>query len=167
MHNEVIISRFSHPILSGTVYGKGFFVFAVSLRDNADFDDKFRCLGFSLREGDLCAKDEIVEYLNGERKCFSVRPMLLWGTPFQRRIWCVLRTIPFGKVATYGQVASTAGDPDAPRAVGQALAENPIPIIIPCHRVLSKKGLGGFIGGVDIKRQLLELEGVFPKERKI
>jgi len=81
------------------------------------------------------------------------------GTPFQQRVWQELRAIPFGSTASYGAIAGRIGKPKACRAVGMANSRNPIPIIIPCHRVIGKDGsLTGFSGGLDIKQQLLDLE---------
>ncbi|TKJ40343.1 cysteine methyltransferase [candidate division LCP-89 bacterium B3_LCP] len=82
------------------------------------------------------------------------------GTPFQRKTWENMSKIPFGGTISYGGLAAKVGSPGAARAVGSACGANPIPIIIPCHRVLaSSGGLGGFGGGLDMKRRLLELEG--------
>ena len=81
------------------------------------------------------------------------------GTPFQRRVWQATREIPRGETRTYGQLARECGSPHAARAVGQAMARNPWPIVVPCHRVLGHDGrLTGFGGGIDMKRQMLELE---------
>ncbi|MFN3078078.1 MAG: methylated-DNA--[protein]-cysteine S-methyltransferase [Alphaproteobacteria bacterium] len=97
------------------------------------------------------------DYFQG---CFSpvVFPLAPSGTPFQRRVWSFLSTIPPGKVETYGSVARGLGS--SPRAVGHALAVNPIPILIPCHRVVAVDGLGGYsgLGGVAGKQFLLNLE---------
>jgi methylated-DNA-[protein]-cysteine S-methyltransferase len=82
------------------------------------------------------------------------------GTQFQRRVWGITRAIPRGQTRTYGQIARQAGSPGAARAVGQSMARNPWPIIVPCHRVLGSDGsLTGFGGGVDMKRRMLEMEG--------
>ena len=82
------------------------------------------------------------------------------GSDFQRRVWQLTRDIPRGQTRTYGQIARLAGSPGAARAVGQAMARNPWPIIVPCHRVLGRGGsLTGFGGGVDMKRRMLQLEG--------
>jgi methylated-DNA-[protein]-cysteine S-methyltransferase len=100
--------------------------------------------------------------LDGEPMDFSDWP-LDWGgaTRFQRRVWAVTRRIPWGQTRPYCWVAARAGDPRAARAVGQALAANPVPLVVPCHRVLrSDGGLGGFGGGLDLKRRLLKNEGV-------
>jgi methylated-DNA-[protein]-cysteine S-methyltransferase len=81
------------------------------------------------------------------------------GTPFQRRVWETVKAIPYGQTMTYGQVAWEVGCPKGPRAVGQAMGRNPVPLIIPCHRVVgSNGGLGGFGGGLGLKRRLLEME---------
>ncbi|MBQ8407744.1 MAG: methylated-DNA--[Clostridia bacterium] len=84
------------------------------------------------------------------------------GTEFQRKIWSTLLDLPYGVTATYGEVALRAGFPKACRAVGSAVGKNPILVAIPCHRVLSSKGLGGFtaLGGVETKKKLLKLENV-------
>jgi methylated-DNA-[protein]-cysteine S-methyltransferase len=81
--------------------------------------------------------------------------------PFLRQVLLATRAIPFGQLRTYGWLAAQTGRPGAARAVGQAMARNPLPIIIPCHRVVaSNGGLGGFGGGLELKRKLLSLEGV-------
>jgi O-6-methylguanine DNA methyltransferase len=81
------------------------------------------------------------------------------GTEFQRRVWAALRQIPFGKTSTYAQVATTIGRSQSVRAVGNACGANPIPVLVPCHRVVAKRGLGGFSSGLDWKRRLLSREG--------
>lgn len=87
------------------------------------------------------------------------------ATPFQRRVWRATCQIPRGQTRTYWWVAVRAGDPRAVRAVGQALGANPLPLVVPCHRVVRTDGtLGGFTGGLEMKRRLLELEGVAPGE---
>lgn len=83
------------------------------------------------------------------------------GTPFQRRVWAMLEKIPYGRSITYGQLARILGPSMSSQAVGQAVGKNPIPIIIPCHRVLGSNGrLTGYAGGIPAKIQLLELEGI-------
>ena len=78
--------------------------------------------------------------------------------PFHRKVWQRLRKIPWGSALTYSEMAAAVGSPKASRAVGQACAANLLPIIVPCHRILAQDGLGGFSGGLDWKRKLLELE---------
>jgi len=81
------------------------------------------------------------------------------GTPFQREVWRALCQIPFGETRTYGEVATSAGRPRASRAAGQACGKNPLPLFIPCHRVIAADGsLGGFSSGLDLKRSLLAIE---------
>lgn len=108
----------------------------------------------------LCrAAEELGEYFSGKQKTFTV-PLSPWGTPFQREVWAALRTIPYGRTVCYRDVAEQIGRPSAVRAVGNANGRNPIPIIIPCHRVVAADGsLGGYSLGLDLKRKLLELEG--------
>ena len=106
----------------------------------------------------LCSS-EMTEYFAGKRHIFSV-PVSFHGTPFQELVWTVVSTIPFGQTLTYSQIAERIGSPRACRAVGTAVGKNPIPIIIPCHRVLAKSGLGGYRGGLPIKKMLLALEGL-------
>jgi len=90
----------------------------------------------------------------------SPSPSILWGTPFERDVWRALQTIPYGQCVSYQWVAIQIGRPMATRAVGNAVGNNPIPIIIPCHRVIRKDGsLGGFSSGLSIKRALLKIEG--------
>jgi methylated-DNA-[protein]-cysteine S-methyltransferase len=81
------------------------------------------------------------------------------GTEFQRRVWRALLDIPRGETRTYKQVAEQIGRPGAARAVGQAVGANPMPIVVPCHRVIAQNGLGGFGGGLPLKKRLLRLEG--------
>jgi methylated-DNA-[protein]-cysteine S-methyltransferase len=104
------------------------------------------------------AISEIEAYFAGELTRFTV-PIAPRGTPFQLEVWAALRTIPYGETATYGDIARRLGRPRAFRAVGAANGRNPIPIVIPCHRVVGTDGsLTGFGGGLPIKRALLSLE---------
>jgi methylated-DNA-[protein]-cysteine S-methyltransferase len=92
-------------------------------------------------------------------------PLMPAGSPFERRLWGVMQRIPYGQTRCYGELAIEVGS--APRAVGRACGRNPIPIIIPCHRVLSRNGLGGYSGGTGLttKRILLGLERAVPNGR--
>jgi len=104
------------------------------------------------------ARQEIEEYLNGDRKSFS-SPLDLRGTPFQIEVWNELLNIPYGETRSYGEIAVAVGRPRAARAVGAAIGANPLPIIVPCHRVIGKNGsLVGFGGGLRLKERLLLLE---------
>lgn len=104
------------------------------------------------------AAQELSEYFAGNRKEFDI-PLNPKGTDFQKSVWNALCTIPYGKTMSYGQVAAQIGNPKASRAVGMANNKNPIPILIPCHRVIGANGkLVGYGGGIWIKQKLLELE---------
>lgn len=97
-------------------------------------------------------------YFAGELREFEI-PLLMEGTEFQKRVWKSLQTIPYGQTISYGELARKMGDPKAVRAVGAANGQNPIPIIVPCHRVIGSNGsLTGFGGGLENKKKLLELE---------
>ncbi len=97
-------------------------------------------------------------YFAGDRQDFDL-PLAPRGTAFQQQVWLALRAIPYGTTTTYGEVAASIGNPTAVRAVGLANGRNPIPIVIPCHRVVGADGsLTGYGGGLDLKRALLDLE---------
>jgi len=107
------------------------------------------------------AFSQLEKYFAGELKNFDI-PVSLHGTEFSKKIWQELKKISYGKVLSYGEVAHLIGNPKASRATGTALGKNPIPIIIPCHRVISSDGsIGGFSAGIEIKKKLLKLEQVF------
>jgi O-6-methylguanine DNA methyltransferase len=104
------------------------------------------------------ALDQIAEYLNGTRRQFDL-PLDLRGTEFQRRVWSAVAGIPYGQTRTYAQIAQAIGKPLAMRAVGAANGANPLPLVVPCHRVLGSDGsLTGYGGGLDVKQKLLEME---------
>jgi methylated-DNA-[protein]-cysteine S-methyltransferase len=101
---------------------------------------------------------ELDAYFSGQLTAFTT-PIKLEGTPFQQRVWAALRTIPYGETWSYARLATTLGHAQAVRAVAAANGRNPLSIIIPCHRVIGSSGkLVGYAGGLDRKRQLLELE---------
>lgn len=103
--------------------------------------------------------ERLREYFEGQRVEFPDKLDLSAATPFQRRVWQATRLIPFGEIRSYRWVAEQIGIADASRAVGQALGRNPLPVIVPCHRVLTSDGkLGGFSGGLEMKKTLLALE---------
>ena len=108
----------------------------------------------------VAAVAQLEEYFAGHRRTFDL-PLELEGTDFQRSVWLQLAEIPYGETVSYAEMALMVGRPHAFRAVGQANGANPIPIVLPCHRVVaSGGGLGGYGGGLPMKRQLLRLEGV-------
>jgi len=104
------------------------------------------------------ARQEVLEFLRGERRNFECS-LDLRCTEFARKAYAALQRIPYGATASYGEIAHALGQPLAARAVGHACATNPLPLFIPCHRVIaSGGGLGGFGGGLDLKRALLAIE---------
>lgn len=104
-------------------------------------------------------REQLAEYFTGVRTDFDL-PLDLRGSEFQLTVWQQIRHIPFGKLRTYKQIARMLHKPTAGRAVGQATGQNPLPLLIPCHRVVgSDGGLVGFAGGLSVKAQLLRLEG--------
>ncbi len=107
---------------------------------------------------EACA-EQLRDYFAGKRQYFNL-PLAPPGTPFQRAVWQALEEIPFGELRSYRDIAAAIGKPTATRAVGAANGRNPLPIVVPCHRVVGSDGsLTGFAGGLAIKRQLLILEG--------
>lgn len=106
------------------------------------------------------AATQLMEYFAGKRRTFSL-PLAPKGTPFQKEVWQALSSIPYGQTRSYADIAAQVGRPKAFRAVGMANNRNPIPIIIPCHRVVGSSGdMVGYAYGTKIKRYLLELEGI-------
>jgi methylated-DNA-[protein]-cysteine S-methyltransferase len=107
------------------------------------------------------AARQLKEYLAGTRREFDL-PLSAEGTDFQKSVWKALRYIPYGETRSYKQVAEMIGQPNASRAVGRANNQNPIMILIPCHRVIAANGnLAGYAGGLEIKVKLLELEKTY------
>jgi methylated-DNA-[protein]-cysteine S-methyltransferase len=108
------------------------------------------------------AAHELREYFAGGRRRFTV-PLDLAGTDFQRRAWAAMRRVPYGATMSYAQQARRAGAPRAVRAVGSANGANPVPVIVPCHRIVASDGsLGGYALGLAVKRRLLALESRRP-----
>ncbi|MDK7723657.1 methylated-DNA--[protein]-cysteine S-methyltransferase [Slackia exigua] len=106
------------------------------------------------------AATQLMEYFAGKRRTFSL-PLAPKGTPFQKEVWQALSSIPYGQTRSYADIAAQVGRPKAYRAVGMANNRNPIPIVIPCHRVVGSSGdMVGYAYGTKIKRYLLELEGI-------
>jgi len=118
------------------------------------------------REGDNAVlritRAQLDEYFAGKRRDFDL-PLAPRGTDFQRNVWQTLATIPYGETISYSQLATRVGKPSAMRAVGAANGRNPLPIVLPCHRVIGADGsLTGFGGGLPTKEFLLKLEGALP-----
>lgn len=102
-------------------------------------------------------KNQLASYFRGDLTRLSL-PIKLKATEFQRKVYTACQEIPYGKTATYGEIAKRIASPSGARAVGGALNRNPVPILIPCHRIVARNGLGGYAFGLDKKIQLLRLE---------
>lgn len=121
----------------------------------------------TVKEAEICetpllreAKSQLDAYFAKKLKSFNL-PIAPQGTDFQLKVWKLLQGIPYGKTITYGELARQTGDPKACRAVGMANGRNPLPILIPCHRVIGAGGkLTGYTGGLEVKTKLLEIENV-------
>jgi len=101
------------------------------------------------------------DYFRGKLSRFPMKinsPFINRGTGFQRRVWQHISTIPYGKCITYQELAAMSGSPEGARAAGRACGANPLALVIPCHRVVAVNGLGGFAGGIAVKKSLLNLE---------
>ena len=128
----------------------------VGIKYNASEDE------FNIKPADITAETaalQLMEYFAGKRRKFEL-PLLLKGTPFQKSVWTAILNIPYGTTATYSEIALAVGVPKAARAVGNANSNNPIPIIIPCHRVIASNGIGGYTPVISIKKALLQLENI-------
>jgi len=123
--------------------------------------------GFDIKESDnddphneflIDVRSQVVEYFEGGRKHFDI-PCEMTGTNFQKSIWKEIEKVPYGETISYGELAANAGNPGSARAAGNACGKNPIPLVIPCHRVIASNGkLGGFTGGLEMKMFLLNIE---------
>lgn len=112
------------------------------------------------------ARAQLLAYIAGTRREFSFPIDCSAGTPFQRKVWKAITRIPYGRVRSYQWVAMRVGGKQYARAVGMALGANPVPIVVPCHRIISHDGsLGGFSCGLPLKRRLLSLEGTLAQLR--
>lgn len=109
---------------------------------------------------------QLEEYFRGKRKLFNI-PLAPEGTDFQKKVWSALLKIPYGKTQSYADIAKSIKKPKACRAVGSANGKNPLWIIVPCHRVITSAGkIGGYAGGVNMKKHLLKIEGTSFDEKK-
>ena len=110
---------------------------------------------------------ELTEYFEKGRDHFSLKTTFTRGTEFDHKVWLALRKIPYGETRTYKWLAEKIGKPGAGRAVGQSLSRNPLPIILPCHRIIESDGsIGGYSAGIDIKRRLLDIEYYMKLEKQ-
>lgn len=125
----------------------------------------FKVIGLKQKESEIfeLCRAQLDEYFAGSRREFTV-PLDLRGTPFKQRVWRELESIPYGETLSYSDVAVRIGNPPARQAVGRACKDNPVIIIVPCHRVLGAYGnLTGYAGGLEMKQYLLELEEKYSK----
>jgi methylated-DNA-[protein]-cysteine S-methyltransferase len=155
--NQVYYSRFKSPVgpllLAGSKAGLQLVSFAGGSRAKS-VDPDWRMDNSAFVE----VVHQLQSYFAGERKNFDLS-LVLEGTDFQKTVWTALREIPYGETISYKELAEIIGNPRAVRAVGAANGANPIPIIVPCHRVIGNDGsLTGFGGGLPLKKHLLELE---------
>lgn len=141
--------NYKTPIGMVTIYSDGNAITRVEFVDTAN----------GVETPLICkAANQLNEYLCGQRKSFDI-PLQATGTQFQQKVWQALQTIPYGETWSYRQLADAAGNIKACRAVGNANNKNPLPIFVPCHRVIGSNGkLVGYAAGLKIKQQLLELE---------
>ncbi len=106
-------------------------------------------------------ESDIIRYFNGRFVDFSQYPIdMTFSTGFDKTVWLAIKDIPYGKTMTYKEVAEKIGNPNASRAVANALNHNPIPLLLPCHRILASDGIGGYSAGVALKKKMLQLEGI-------
>ncbi len=102
---------------------------------------------------------QLADYFDGKLREFRQEVVFLQGTDFERKVWLSLKGVPFGETRSYKWIAEKTGNPKAVRAVGRALSRNPVPIVLPCHRIIESDGsIGGYSSGVDVKRRLLDME---------
>ena len=106
----------------------------------------------------LQAEKQLAAYLDGRLKKFTLK-LDIHASPFQKKVLKQVARIPYGRTITYGEVARAVGSPKAYRAVGTANAQNNLPVVIPCHRVVASSGLGGYGAGIEMKKRLLQIEG--------
>jgi methylated-DNA-[protein]-cysteine S-methyltransferase len=154
---QIYYSWFESPVgdllLAGSSDGLKLVSFGAGKRART-VDPEWKLDGSSFVE----VADQLQSYFAGKRKKFEI-PLVLEGTDFQKSVWTALQKIPYGETVSYKELAGKVGNPKAVRAVGAANGANPIPIIIPCHRVIGNDGsLTGFGGGLPLKKRLLELE---------
>jgi methylated-DNA-[protein]-cysteine S-methyltransferase len=155
-------SGFGHVLTAATERGLCF----VSFREDAEdeYVDQWAEADFAVARSELALKEpmrQLAEYFAGKRKNFDLPIDLRFASEFTRKVLAETGRVSYGQVRTYLDIARRLKRPQAARAVGNALGRNPVPIVIPCHRVVATGGkLGGFTGGLDVKRKLLAIEGI-------
>ena len=148
---EDFYDTFESPL--GTLY----LLFSGKNLTSLDFSKPDRMIG--RQPGPPQVRKELQEYFEKGRKLFTVRISLEIGSDFDHKVWRALAEIPYGETRTYKWLAEKVGRPNASRAVGQSLSRNPLPIILPCHRIIESDGsIGGYSAGSEIKRRLLDME---------
>lgn len=154
--SELRSATLTTPIGEVTVIGAGGVVTAILLPLP---DGSAASTTVARANGELASPlHELREYFQGRRSAFTMK-LAPKGSAFQRRVWAALRAIPYGETRSYGQIAAAIGSPTAARAVGGANNKNPLPIVVPCHRVVGANGaLVGYAGGLDQKTLLIDLE---------
>ncbi len=150
-NTDVYYDKFESPI--GTLY----LLFAGQNLIGIEFQKPNRLLK-KIKAPQLIKK-ELQEYFVQGKEEFTQKISFSTGTEFDRKVWLALKDIPYGETRTYKWLAEKVGRPTAARAVGQSLSRNPIPIVLPCHRIIESDGsIGGYSAGIDIKRRLLDIE---------
>ncbi|MGB9975480.1 methylated-DNA--[protein]-cysteine S-methyltransferase [Thermovenabulum sp.] len=161
---KIYYDYFDSPVGQLTIFSSGEYIVKISF-EGEDFDEGFfgkyfLSPSFINKDDGVIkrAKEELYLYFKKSLKKFDL-PLLLLGTEFQKKVWEELLKIPYGELRSYKDIAENIGIPEGARAVGQANNKNPIPIVVPCHRVIGKRGeLVGYGGGLNIKKYLIELE---------
>jgi methylated-DNA-[protein]-cysteine S-methyltransferase len=160
--SPVVFARIESPVGPLVLAAAGEWLHAIEFqpsRHPVPRDDGWQEGGHPLLER---TERQLAEYFAGARRTFDL-PLAPRGTEFQQAVWRALATIPYGETISYTQLAARVGRPAAIRAVGAANGRNPLPIVLPCHRVIGANGdLTGFGGGLPVKRFLLQLEGALP-----
>jgi len=146
------------PIGPLTAFASDKGLVAISWADDPTVNGKYDDATDGMNDVLASTEEQLDEYFSGDRTIFDL-PLDLHGTEFQVQAWKALAEIPFGETTSYGKQAQKIGRPTAVRAIGAANGKNPVPIVLPCHRVVGANGsLTGFAGGLEIKRFLLDLE---------
>jgi len=159
MSTDTITSHvIDSPIGPLTAFASDKGLVAISWADDPTVDGKYDDATDGMNDVLAAAEEQLDEYFAGDRTEFEL-PLDLRGTEFQVQAWKALADIPFGQTTSYGKQARNIGRPKAVRAIGAANGKNPVPIVLPCHRVVGANGaLTGFAGGLEVKRFLLDLE---------
>ena len=168
MHSQLAIGQFDSPVgRLGLIAGRNGLL-SVSFTNGLESEIERVCTAARRDTGRGRHKawqvlnqafEELAEYLCSARENFQTPLDLSSGTEFQRAVWRQVKRIKHGRTRSYSEIAEAIGRPRSVRAVGNAVGSNPLPLFIPCHRVLAANGLGGFGGGLELKKKLLNLEG--------